>query len=189
MRHRVRAMADNPRTSRASAQVKSCSATTLPPTRWSVVARASDRSGEVWIGDLNTLARLYRPVLIRHLVLHMRLPADRAEEREHHQPRRDVEAGQLAVSAPGHGRSVAKREDRGWTQRAQRRAEDTECLCYLRAPLWPLRPAPFRVPCCTGRRPRRCGSRRGANCSVISLCAGVLKGISIANGPDTYRVP
>ncbi len=52
----------------------------LPPTRWSVVARAGG-TGETARGEaLEHLARLYRPVLVRHLVCRMRLPPDRAED-------------------------------------------------------------------------------------------------------------
>lgn len=66
-----------------SLQTKVCphtGAAALPPTRWSVVARAGDRSLDVWVRDLETLVRLYRPVLVRHLVSHFRLSPDRAED-------------------------------------------------------------------------------------------------------------
>ena len=52
----------------------------LPPTRWSVVARAGDRDEEAWTGALEMLARLYRPVLVRHLVSRLRVSPDRAED-------------------------------------------------------------------------------------------------------------
>ena len=52
----------------------------LPPTRWSVVARAGDRDRETWIDALEGITRLYRPVFVRHLVLRLRLPPDRAED-------------------------------------------------------------------------------------------------------------
>ena len=54
--------------------------TALPPTRWTVVERARDRSRDAWARDLEILASLYRPVLIRHLILRMRIPPDRAED-------------------------------------------------------------------------------------------------------------
>jgi DNA-directed RNA polymerase specialized sigma24 family protein len=52
----------------------------LPPTRWSAVARAGGRQHDAWISDLDTLARLYRPVLVRHVVVHLRVPSDQAED-------------------------------------------------------------------------------------------------------------
>jgi len=52
----------------------------LPPTRWSVVARAGNRDGEAWTTALGELVTAYRPVLLRHLVANMRLPPDRAED-------------------------------------------------------------------------------------------------------------
>ena len=52
----------------------------LPPTRWSLVARAGNREGEVWTAALGQLVTTYRPALVRHLVVNMRLPPDRAED-------------------------------------------------------------------------------------------------------------
>ena len=52
----------------------------LPPTRWSVVARAGNREGQAWTSALGELVTAYRPVLVRHLVANMRLPPDRAED-------------------------------------------------------------------------------------------------------------
>ena len=52
----------------------------LPPTRWSVVARAGNREGSAWTTALGELVTAYRPVLVRHLVANMRLPPDRAED-------------------------------------------------------------------------------------------------------------
>ena len=52
----------------------------LPPTRWSLVARAGNREGEAWTTALDQLVTAYRPALVRHLVTNMRLPPDRAED-------------------------------------------------------------------------------------------------------------
>jgi DNA-directed RNA polymerase specialized sigma24 family protein len=52
----------------------------LPPTRWSVVARAGAREGESWTAALDQLVTEYRPVLVRYLCAHMRLPPDHAED-------------------------------------------------------------------------------------------------------------
>ena len=52
----------------------------LPQTRWSVVARAGDRARASWSDDLQSITRLYRPVLVRHLVTHMQVPPDRADD-------------------------------------------------------------------------------------------------------------
>ncbi len=52
----------------------------LPPTRWSVVARAGDRDGGAWTDALEAITLLYRPVFVRHLVSHMRMSPDRAED-------------------------------------------------------------------------------------------------------------
>ena len=67
----------------ASSQTTDCpntGAAALPPTRWSAVERAGDRSVDAWVRDLETLARLYRPVLVRHLVSRFPVPPDRAED-------------------------------------------------------------------------------------------------------------
>ncbi len=53
---------------------------TLPPTRWSVVARAGDRERETWTAALEAITRLYRPVLVRHLIFRLRVSPDRAED-------------------------------------------------------------------------------------------------------------
>lgn len=52
----------------------------LPQTRWSVVARACERESEAWPDALDAITRLYRPVLVRHLVSRLSLPPDRAED-------------------------------------------------------------------------------------------------------------
>ena len=52
----------------------------LPQTRWSVVARAGDRDVETWTAALEAITRLYRPVLVRHLVSRWRVSPDRAED-------------------------------------------------------------------------------------------------------------
>ena len=52
----------------------------LPPTRWSVVARAGDRDKETWADALQAITLLYRPVLVRHLTSSLRLSPDRAED-------------------------------------------------------------------------------------------------------------
>ena len=52
----------------------------LPQTRWSVVARASDRDQEVWLEALNAVFLLYRPVFVQHLICQFRVPYDRAED-------------------------------------------------------------------------------------------------------------
>ncbi len=52
----------------------------LSATRWSVVARAGDRGGGAWTEALETIARSYRPVFVRHLTGHMRIPPDQAED-------------------------------------------------------------------------------------------------------------
>ncbi len=52
----------------------------LPVTRWSVVARAGDRSGDSWTEALEAIARSYRPVFVRHLTGHMSMPPDQAED-------------------------------------------------------------------------------------------------------------
>ncbi len=52
----------------------------LPPTRWSVVARAANRERDAGLADLGRIVAAYRPVLVRHLVVRMRLPTDRAED-------------------------------------------------------------------------------------------------------------
>ena len=52
----------------------------LPQTRWSVVARAGDRDREAWTDALTTITRLYRPVLVRHLISRLRISPDRAED-------------------------------------------------------------------------------------------------------------
>jgi len=64
----------------ATAYSSGGAAAALPPTRWSAIERAGDRSAEAWIRDLEALARLYRPVLVRHLIVRFHLPADRAED-------------------------------------------------------------------------------------------------------------
>ena len=52
----------------------------LPPTRWTVVARAGDRDVETWTAALEAITLLYRPVFVRHLVLRLRVSPDRAED-------------------------------------------------------------------------------------------------------------
>ncbi len=52
----------------------------LPQTRWSVVARACERESEAWADALDAITRLYRPVLVRHLVSRLSIPPDRAED-------------------------------------------------------------------------------------------------------------
>jgi len=52
----------------------------LPPTLWTVVARAGDRECETWTAALDALTRLYRPVLVRHLVSRMRISPEQAED-------------------------------------------------------------------------------------------------------------
>jgi len=52
----------------------------LPPTRWTVVARAGDRNRETWTNALEAITLLYRPVLVWHLVSRLRIPPDRAED-------------------------------------------------------------------------------------------------------------
>lgn len=64
----------------ATAYLSGGAAAALPPTRWSAIERAGDRSAEAWVRDLEALARLYRPVLVRHLIVRFQLPADRAED-------------------------------------------------------------------------------------------------------------
>lgn len=57
-----------------------CGLAALPPTRWSVVARAGDRERETWTAALETITRLYRPVFVRHLTFRLRVSPDRAED-------------------------------------------------------------------------------------------------------------
>jgi DNA-directed RNA polymerase specialized sigma24 family protein len=52
----------------------------VPPTRWSVVARAGNRDGERWTVALGEIVATYRPVLVRHLISQLRMPPDRAED-------------------------------------------------------------------------------------------------------------
>jgi len=52
----------------------------LPPTRWSVVARAGDRERETWMEAFEVITRLYRPVFVRHLICRLRVSPDRAED-------------------------------------------------------------------------------------------------------------
>ena len=52
----------------------------MPPTRWSVVARAGDRNRESWTSDLEAITQLYRPVLIKHVILSLRVAPDHAED-------------------------------------------------------------------------------------------------------------
>ena len=52
----------------------------LPPTRWSMVARACDREGETWLADIASITLIYRPVLVRYLILRLRVSPDRAED-------------------------------------------------------------------------------------------------------------
>jgi len=52
----------------------------LPPTRWTMVARAGNRAGETWVADLETITLLYRPVLVGHLIFHLRISPDQAED-------------------------------------------------------------------------------------------------------------
>ena len=52
----------------------------LPPTRWSAVERAGNRDADAWTEALESLMRLYRPVLVRHLVSRVRVSPDRAED-------------------------------------------------------------------------------------------------------------
>lgn len=52
----------------------------LPPTRWSVVARAGDRKRTSWISDLESITLLYRPVLVKHIILRLRVAPDHAED-------------------------------------------------------------------------------------------------------------
>lgn len=55
-------------------------AAALPPTRWSVVARACDQGKGLWLDALNDIVRQYRPVFIRYLMGKWRMPPDRADE-------------------------------------------------------------------------------------------------------------
>jgi RNA polymerase sigma-70 factor (ECF subfamily) len=52
----------------------------LPPTLWTAVARAGDRAGDAWAVALEAITRLYRPVLVRHLIYRLRVSPDRAED-------------------------------------------------------------------------------------------------------------
>jgi DNA-directed RNA polymerase specialized sigma24 family protein len=52
----------------------------LPPTSWSLVARAGDRDRETWLAALSSITLLYRPVLVRYLILRLRVSADQAED-------------------------------------------------------------------------------------------------------------
>jgi RNA polymerase sigma-70 factor (ECF subfamily) len=52
----------------------------LPPTRWTVVAKAGDRDMETWAGALQSITLLYRPVLVRHVISRLQVPPDRAED-------------------------------------------------------------------------------------------------------------
>lgn len=45
-----------------------------------MVARSGDRERESWTEALGAITLLYRPVLVRHLTLHLRVPPDRAED-------------------------------------------------------------------------------------------------------------
>ena len=45
-----------------------------------MVARSGDRDRESWTEALGAITLLYRPVLARHLTLHLRVPPDRAED-------------------------------------------------------------------------------------------------------------
>jgi DNA-directed RNA polymerase specialized sigma24 family protein len=47
------------------------------------VARAGNRAHPDWTAALGELVATYRPVLLRHLVVNLRLPADRAEDMVH----------------------------------------------------------------------------------------------------------
>jgi RNA polymerase sigma-70 factor (ECF subfamily) len=52
----------------------------MPATRWSLVAKAGDRQRADWTAAVGQLVVAYRPVLVRHLIAHMQLPPDRAED-------------------------------------------------------------------------------------------------------------
>lgn len=52
----------------------------LPVTQWSVVARAGNRNDQDWAAALNTIARAYRPVFLRHLEANLRIPPHHAED-------------------------------------------------------------------------------------------------------------
>lgn len=45
-----------------------------------MVARSGDRERESWTEALGAITLLYRPVLVRHLTLNLRVPPDRAED-------------------------------------------------------------------------------------------------------------
>ena len=45
-----------------------------------MVARSGDRERESWTEALGAITLLYRPVLVRHLTCHLRVPPDRAED-------------------------------------------------------------------------------------------------------------
>lgn len=45
-----------------------------------MVARSGDRDRESWTEALGAITLLYRPVLVRHLTVNMRVPPDRAED-------------------------------------------------------------------------------------------------------------
>lgn len=52
----------------------------MPATRWSVVLRAGNRNLPDWSAALEEIARAYRPVFLRHLVVHFGFSPDRAED-------------------------------------------------------------------------------------------------------------
>ncbi len=51
-----------------------------PSTRWSLVARAAGEASSDRLDALDELLRVYRPVLVRHLHVGMRMPMDRTED-------------------------------------------------------------------------------------------------------------
>lgn len=93
---------------RAGSQTSSASGAivgSLPPTRWSVVARAGRRERETWTDALGVIVTLYRPVLERYLVCNLRVPADRAEDIvQGFLSEKLLERNVLRQASPGKGR-------------------------------------------------------------------------------------
>ena len=52
----------------------------LPPTRWTLVARAAHGDTQGRLGALDELLRIYRPVLVRHLTVGMGMERATAED-------------------------------------------------------------------------------------------------------------
>ncbi len=52
----------------------------LPPTRWTMIARAGNRDATTWTDDLGAVAYLYRPVLVQHVISNLHVAPDRAED-------------------------------------------------------------------------------------------------------------